>query len=134
MSTGHSDTLTDGIRIRVAAEFLPDESESGIGQFMYAYRVIISNEGDRMAKLLGRHWLICDADNELREIRGAGVIGKQPVLEPGDSFEYESRCPLTTAWGTMEGTYLMRREDGNTFDAAIGRFFLAPTAAPISQL
>ena len=134
MSTGHSDTLTDGIRVRVAAQFLPDESDPGIGQYMYAYRVIISNEGGRTAKLLGRHWLIRDAENELREIRGAGVIGNQPVLEPGDSFEYESRCPLTTRWGTMEGTYLMRREDGNTFNAAIGRFFLAPTVAPISQL
>ncbi len=134
MSSGHSDTTTEGIRIRVAAQYLPGESDPAISQYMYTYRVIISNGGEQGAKLVGRHWVIRDADNELREVRGSGVVGQQPDLPPGESFEYESRCPLATEWGTMEGAFSMSRPDGEHFEATIGRFFLAPTAAPISQL
>ena len=131
---GHSDTLTEGIRVRVAAQFLPDQSDPDASSYVYAYRVILSNEGDEQAKLLSRHWVIKDAFNESREVRGPGVVGEQPVLKPGDSFEYVSGCPLQTEWGTMEGTYTMEREGGDLFDARIGRFFLAPTVEPMETL
>ncbi|MEM7306079.1 MAG: Co2+/Mg2+ efflux protein ApaG [Planctomycetota bacterium] len=134
METGHSDTTTDGIRIRVAAQFLPDQSDEERRQFLYAYRVVIENAGDVRAKLLTRHWVIRDANGDKREVRGPGVVGEHPDLAPGESFEYMSGCPLATEWGTMEGSYRMRREDGSEFDAHIGRFFLARNVAPIASL
>ncbi len=134
MSTGHSDRTTRGIRVRVGAQFLPEQSDPDRGHFAYAYRVIVSNEGDVPCKLLARHWTIRDARGEVREVRGAGVVGMQPWIQPGKSFEYMSGCPLTTEWGTMEGTYSMQTQDGQAFEAQIGRFFLAQTAGPLSLL
>ena len=134
MESGHSDVTTQGIRVRVAAQYLPEQSDPERRQFNYVYRVILTNVGERKAKLLSRHWIIRDAHNERREVRGPGVVGQYPELEPGESFEYMSGCPLPTEWGTMEGTYRMRREDGEEFDIAIGRFFLAPSAAPINAI
>ena len=90
--------------------------------------------GDRPARLKSRHWIIRDADNQQREVRGPGVVGKQPHLEPGGSFAYVSGCPLETEWGTMEGWFQCERDDGETFSARIGRFFLAPTVAPLPEL
>ena len=130
METGHSDTVTEGVRITVAAQYLPGESEPERGQFVYAYQVRIENVGRERAKLLTRHWVIRDAHNDKREVRGPGVVGEHPDLAPGEAFEYVSGCPLTTKWGTMEGSYRMRRPDGTEFDARIGRFFLAPNVAP----
>lgn len=132
--TGHSDTTTEGMRIRVAAKYLPERSDPDASRWMYAYRVIISNEGAEWAKLLSRHWVIRDADNHVEEVKGPGVVGEYPALEPGDSFEYLSGCPLPTSWGTMEGTYTFQRADESEFDAHIGRFFLAPNVAPLSTL
>lgn len=134
MHAGHSDTTTDGIRVRVAAQYLPDQSEPGRHHFMYVYRVILTNEGTRRAKLLSRHWVIRDANNESWEVRGPGVIGKHPELGPGESFEYMSGCPLPTEWGTMEGSYRMTRDSGEEFEVRIGRFFLARNVAPIAAL
>lgn len=134
MQSGHSDTNTQGIRIRVAAQFLPEQSDPDERQYVFVYRVIIHNDSTSAAKLLSRHWVILDAHNERREVRGPGVVGKQPRLEPGESFEYLSGCPLPTEWGTMEGSFQFQADDGSTFDAAIGRFFLAQTSAPISEL
>ena len=134
MSTGHSDTTTEGIRIKVAAQYIPLESDPANNQFIYAYHVIIINEGQESVRLLSRHWQIRDSENELREVVGPGVVGQQPLIGPGETYSYESCCPLPTEWGTMEGTYTMQREDGSTFEAKIGRFFLAPNVAPISQL
>ena len=133
METGHSDTITEGIRVRVAAEFRPELSAPRAGRFVFAYRAVISNEGTEPAKLLTRHWIIRDADGERTDVRGPGVVGEQPSLSPGDSFEYVSSCPLETSWGTMEGTYGMLRPNGQAFDAVIGRFFLAETVTPLSQ-
>lgn len=131
---GHSDTLTDGIRVRVAAE-LVDQGTSDDGDvWLYAYRVIISNEGDQPATLRRRHWIIRDAEGRQEEVEGPGVVGEEPRLEPGDAHEYQSACPLLTHWGTMEGSYTMERDDGHRFDANIGRFFLAETAAPMANL
>jgi ApaG protein len=132
--TGHSDTQTEGIRIRVGAAYVESQSQPGRGLYFYVYRVIISNEGAASAKLISRYWRICDADNEVEEVLGDGVVGEQPTLDPGQSFEYSSGCPLTTPWGTMEGHYVMERPDGTTFTARIGRFFLAPNVASISTL
>jgi len=132
--TGHSDTTTDGIRVRVAAEFDEAHSAPDSGQWGYRYRVVLSNEGNRPARLVSRHWVIRDANNQAEVVEGDGVIGEQPRLEPGNRHEYESFCPLQTSWGTMEGSYKMQWDDGAAFEVAIGRFFLAQTAAPISAL
>lgn len=131
---GHSDVSTDGIRVRVGALFLPEQSDPERDSYMYAYRVVLTNEGERTAKLISRRWMIVDADNEHREVRGPGVVGLQPELPPGGRFEYSSHCPLQTEWGTMEGSYLMEREDGEEFRVEVGRFMLAPNVAPLTEL
>jgi len=131
MEKGHSDTVTEGIRVRVGARFVPEQSDPALSRHIYAYRVVISNEGERPARLLARHWIVLDALGERRDVRGPGVVGEQPLLAPGASFEYHSGCQLATSWGTMEGSYRMQRpDDKSEFEVAIGRFFLAPNVAP----
>jgi ApaG protein len=93
-------------------------------RYVFAYKIKISNESTRRAQLLERHWTIVDADGESHEVRGEGVVGHQPDLAPGQAFEYSSYCPLATAWGTMEGEYLMEGEDGQRFEIEVGRFYL----------
>ena len=93
---------------------------------MFSYRVVLTNEGTETAKLISRRWLIADADNDCREVKGPGVVGMTPELEPGGRFEYSSHCPLATEWGTMEGGYLMQRSTGEEFEASVGRFMLMP--------
>ena len=105
--------------------FLRDRSSPGQGQFLFAYTITISNTGDETAQLLTRHWIITDAEGEVQEVRGDGVIGEQPVLHPGASFEYTSYCPLKTNVGTMHGSYTMVRPDGDAFEAQIAPFTLA---------
>ena len=107
----NSDTATEGIRVQAAAQYMPGDSNPEQRQYIYAYKIRITNEGTRRAKLRSRHWIILDADNQREDVRGPGVVGKQPDLGPGESFEYMSGCPLRTKWGTMEGTYTMERED-----------------------
>jgi ApaG protein len=124
-----SDTVTRGIRVQASAQYVPDQSEPDQDQYFFAYRIQISNESEQKVKLLSRHWIIIDADNEREEVRGPGVVGEQPELAPGERFEYTSACPLTTRWGTMEGTYSMQTGDGEAFDVAVGRFFLVSEAA-----
>ncbi len=131
METGHSDTTTQGIRVRVAAQLQQEESDPARSYYLYSYRVVISNEGTESARLLRRHWIVRDAVGDTREVEGPGVVGEYPDLAPGQSCEYVSQCPLRTEWGTMEGSYRMRRPDGSEFDARIGLFFLAPNVAPI---
>lgn len=121
-----SDTTTQGIRIQAQAQFLPSESDCERRHYVWAYRVVITNEGPSRARLKSRHWIILDADNRREDVRGGGVVGKTPTLGAGDRFEYTSGCPLRTRWGTMEGSYTFERDDGATFEAAIGRFFLVP--------
>ena len=133
MQSGHSDVTTDGIRVQVASQYLPERSDPDHSQHLFAYRVRIRNEGERPATLRTRRWVIIDADGESEIVEGAGVIGKEPRLEPGAMHEYVSGCPLETSWGTMEGHFGMERDDGSTFNAQVGRFFLAPTVAPISS-
>ncbi len=120
-----SDAVTDGIRVRVTPSYLREQSDPEEGQFLFTYRIRISNEGKIPAKLLSRHWIITDADGGVQEVRGEGVVGEQPRLARGESFEYESFCQLGTTWGTMEGTFMMEREDGVAFEARVARFYLA---------
>ena len=134
METGHSDVTTGGIRVRVAAQLHGGDHAPGQQMFVYAYKVVIENVGVERARLISRHWIVRDANGETREVKGPGVVGENPDLAPGESFEYVSGCHLVTEWGTMEGTYRMRRPDGTEFDARIGRFFLAPNAAPITAM
>lgn len=120
-----SEAVTEGIRIRVTPTYLREKSDPERSQYIFTYRISVTNESRVVAKLLSRHWIITDADGEVREVEGEGVVGEQPILPPGRTFEYESFCPLETRWGTMEGTYMMEREDGVAFEAKIARFYLA---------
>jgi ApaG protein len=123
--------VTEGIRVEVESEFLPQRSAPAEGAWFFAYTVRISNEGSRTAQLVSRHWVITDGRGRVEEVRGPGVVGEQPVLAPGESFEYTSGCPLRTAHGIMHGSYQMVREDGTRFDAQIAPFALeAPGSEP----
>lgn len=124
-----SEAVTRGIRVNVLAQYVPERSDPGEGHWFFAYRIRISNEGAEAAQLVSRHWIITDAEGRVEEVRGPGVVGEQPVLAPGQSFEYTSFCPLPTAFGTMQGTYQMVTRSGARFDAEIAAFTLAePTA------
>lgn len=120
-----SDTLTRGIRVRVRSSFMPERSSPREQHYFFSYHVRISNEGADTAQLLSRHWIITNADGEEQEVRGPGVVGETPVLKPGEAFEYTSYCPLTTAVGTMQGSFTMTTPDGAAFDAEITPFTLA---------
>lgn len=118
--------VTQGIRVMVQTQYLPDQSDPAANKYLFAYQITIANEGTQPAQLLTRHWIIKDALNHVEEVRGEGVVGETPHLEPGQSFTYTSYCPLRTEYGTMRGTYGMIRPDGETFDAVIAPFALMP--------
>jgi ApaG protein len=120
-----SDTTTEGIRVRVRSMFVPEQSAPRQGQFVFAYQITISNESQQTAQLVSRHWIITDAEGHVEEVKGPGVVGEQPVLASGESFEYTSYCPLKTSVGSMHGTYTMVRPGGDTFEARIAPFTLA---------
>lgn len=120
-----SDRITNGIRIQVKAIFVPERSSHENSYYFFAYTVRISNEGTQTAQLIARHWIISGPDGPIGEVQGAGVVGEQPLLEPGQSFEYTSFCPLQTPLGSMHGTYQMVRPNGESFDAVIAPFSLA---------
>ena len=121
----NSEALTRGIRVKVQSEYSPDQSAPSKNQWFFLYTVTISNESAETVQLLTRHWVITDGTGHIEEVRGPGVVGKQPTLKPGDSFEYTSGCPLTTPFGLMEGTYQMVTQDGDRFDARIAPFPLS---------
>ena len=123
-----SDTTTEGIRVEASAHYIPKDSNPEGRQYVFGYRITLTNVGTRSARLRSRHWVILDADNNRQDVRGQGVVGQFPDLAPGQRFEYTSGCPLTTKWGTMEGSYTFEREDGSRFEVQVGRFFLAPNA------
>lgn len=125
----HSDTTTAGVRVGATAYFLPEESDADDRKFVFGYTIVIVNDGDAPVQLLTRHWVIIDALGRRDEVRGEGVVGQQPRLDPGESFRYRSFCPLRTPWGTMEGSYAFRRDDGSTFEANVGRFYLRTEVA-----
>jgi len=109
----------------VQAQYMPDQSDPANQAFVFAYTVRITNTGQRPAQLISRHWVIVDGNNEQQDVRGLGVVGQQPLLAPGEVFEYTSGCPLKTPVGSMRGTYLCVGEDGVPFDAAVSEFVLA---------
>ena len=131
MQSGHSDLTTEGIRVRVAAQFLPERSSPEHNQYFFVYRVRLANVGTEWAKLRSRLWLITDAEDKSHKVQGPGVVGEFPELEPEAQFEYMSGCPLTTEWGTMEGHFVFERKDGAEFKVGVGRFFLALTTDPM---
>jgi ApaG protein len=120
-----SEALTRGIRVHVISEYAPDQSRPAAGHWLFLYTITISNEGSETVQLLTRHWIITDGNGHVEEVRGDGVVGEQPVLAPGQAFEYTSRCPLKTPFGTMKGTYQMVTGGGETFDARIAEFTLS---------
>ena len=124
-----SEVVTRGIRVAVVAQYVPERSDPSEKHWFFAYRIRVSNEGEETAQLVSRHWIITDADGHVEEVRGPGVVGEQPVLEPGQAFEYTSFCPLPTAFGAMQGTYQMVLKTGEPFDAEIAAFTMAQTPA-----
>ncbi len=125
-----SNTLTRGVRIIIKPEYLMEQSVPELSRWLFAYHVIIRNEGSDSVQLVNRHWLITNGEGAVDEIRGAGVIGQQPELEPGAEFHYSSGCPLDTPVGTMHGAYEMRLvATGETFQAKIAPFRLAVPSA-----
>ena len=117
-------SVTQGILVTVLPEFVPDRSDIDAGRFFWAYTVEIANQGQKTVQLVGRYWKITDGNGHLEEVRGPGVVGEQPILQPGESFRYTSGCPLTTPSGIMVGHYEMRDERGGEFRAEIPAFSL----------
>ncbi len=113
------------IMVAVKSAYLADQSDPSRNQYVFAYTITITNVGTIAAQLVSRHWIITDAEHQVQEVKGAGVVGQQPLLRPGESFEYTSGTHLATAVGTMRGTYQMVAEDGHAFDAAIPSFTLS---------
>jgi ApaG protein len=116
-----------GITVRVAVNFLPEQSRIEAGKWFWVYHIRIENDSDETVQLMTRHWRITDGRGMVNFVDGDGVVGEQPVLRPGQSHDYVSGCPLTTPQGSMEGNYTFRRDDGSEFQAAIPFF---PLAAP----
>ena len=123
------DTDKYQIDVQPMPQYIPDQSDPDNGRYVFSYTVTIKNIGKIGAQLVSRHWIITDGNNEIQEVRGLGVIGKQPLLQPGESFEYTSGSVLTTPIGTMKGSYQMVAEDGTHFSAEIPEFVLASPRA-----
>ena len=119
-----SEAVTRGIRVRVEARFSPEHSNPHKREWFFLYTVTISNEGEDPAQLVNRHWIITNANGEVEEVKGPGVVGHQPTLRKGESFEYTSGCPLKTPFGSMRGTYEMVDERGERFLAEVAAFAL----------
>jgi ApaG protein len=122
-----SEATTNGIRVQVESRYSPEHSRPG--QWFFLYTVTISNEASETVQLISRHWVIRDGNGRVEEVRGPGVVGDQPVLEPGDSYEYTSGCPLPTPFGSMLGSYQMVTAGGSHFDAEIAEFVLREPGA-----
>jgi ApaG protein len=129
VSASSSEVVTNGVRVRVRARYAAEHSQPQLNRWFFLYTVEIANEGEETVQLVSRHWIIADATERVEEVRGEGVVGEQPVLEPGDAFEYTSGCPLATPFGSMRGSYQMVTESGGRFDAEIARFELAEPRA-----
>lgn len=115
----------DNIRVEVISEFIPDQSSAEAGRYVFAYHVTIENHGTLPAQLLSRHWIITDGNQQVQEVRGEGVIGEQPTILPGESYQYSSGTVLQTPVGSMQGSYQMIDATGLRFDASIPVFTLA---------
>mgnify|MGYP001131840828 FL=1 len=118
-----SEAVTKGIRVHVTSHYSAEHSQPQ-NLWFFLYTIKISNESTDTVQLISRHWIITNAENQVEEVQGPGVIGKQPVLAPGESFEYTSGCPLTTPFGMMKGTYQMVTADGDNFEVEVASFAL----------
>ena len=124
MTSHKYERVTRNIRVAVEPSFLDDQSEPSESRYLWAYRITIENKGGETVQLLSRHWRITDSRGRVREVRGPGVVGEQPVLQPGSAFEYTSGAPLETPSGFMTGTYQMRVVSGENFEIDIPLFAL----------
>ena len=124
MHASTSEAITNNVRVEVESQYAADHSQPFQSHWLFHYTVRITNEGDAPVQLISRHWIITHGDGHVDEVKGPGVIGKQPVLAPGESFQYTSGCPLKTPSGLMRGTYQMVTEDGDHFDVEIAPFAL----------
>ncbi len=120
-----ADTKKYEISVSAHVEYLPEQSSEEQERYVFAYTITISNTGTMPAQLISRHWIITDANNQVQEVRGLGVVGEQPFLRPGETFEYTSGSAIATPVGTMKGSYQMVAEDGTKFDAPIPEFTLS---------
>jgi ApaG protein len=120
-----ADTKKYEITVAAHATYVADQSDPSRDQYVFAYRIKVTNAGSVSAQLMSRHWIITDGEHRVQEVKGQGVIGQQPVLKPGESFEYTSGTQIATPVGTMRGTYQMVAEDGHAFDATIPPFTLS---------
>lgn len=120
--------MTRDVVVRVSVSYLPEQSEPARGRWFWAYHIRLENEGDHVVQLLTRHWIITDGRGARHEVRGEGVVGEQPVIEPGKTYDYVSGCPLQTPTGAMEGSFHLIAADGSSFDAKIPRFPLVGPA------
>ena len=119
--------------VRVQTRFLPEQSEPGEPMYAFAYTITVRNTGQVAAQLVARHWIIADARGHTGEVKGLGVVGQQPLLQPGEAFEYTSGCRLRTASGTMHGSYFCVAEDGARFEAPIALFVLDASGTDIPR-
>jgi ApaG protein len=122
MST--SEATTKNIKVQVKSQYDPSRSNPNQNEWFFLYTVRITNEGSDTVQLMSRHWVITDGMGKVQEVRGPGVVGNQPVLAPGESFEYTSGCPLTVPFGSMQGTYQMVNDRQEKFDIEIAPFVL----------
>ncbi|HSU63906.1 MAG TPA: Co2+/Mg2+ efflux protein ApaG [Burkholderiales bacterium] len=113
------------IAVSAATQYLPEQSDEASGRYVFAYTITLRNAGSMAAQLISRHWIITDAQGLVQEVRGLGVVGAQPLLQPGESFEYTSGASIATPVGTMRGSYQMVAEDGTRFEAPIPEFTLS---------
>ena len=123
--TEKTDVKKYHVKVTAQSFFLPDQSDEENDQYVFAYTIYIQNLGEIPAQLISRHWIITDADNQVQEVRGMGIIGEQPILKPGDHFEYTSGSSINTMVGTMRGIYHMLAADGTKFDAVVPEFTLS---------
>jgi len=120
-----ADSKKYDISVAANATYVADQSDPSRNQYVFSYKITVTNTGSVPAKLISRHWIITDGEHRVQEVKGLGVIGQQPLLKPGESFEYTSGTHLTTPVGTMRGTYQMVAEDGSAFEATIPPFTLS---------
>lgn len=113
------------ITVQAVSHYLPEQSDAADERYVFAYTITITNTGEESAQLISRHWIITDANSRVQEVRGMGVVGEQPTLQPGESFQYSSGSAIATPVGTMSGSYQMQGADGTRFEAEIPAFVLS---------
>ena len=124
-----SEVTTEGLRVEVEARYSSTHSSPETGRWFFLYTIRVSNESPEPVQLMSRHWVISDGTGRVEEVRGEGVVGEQPAIDPGDAFQYTSGCPLPTPFGSMEGNYEILRHDGSSFRARIAPFDLSQPRA-----